>query len=59
MREAWIWACIESEDDDVSFAYRRADAEGTDTYNDHWHGKGFVSGDPAQPTVLFYLRGTC
>jgi hypothetical protein len=37
----------------------RADAEGTDTFNDHWHGKGFVSSDPRNPTVLSYLRESC
>ncbi len=59
VREAWIRACVESEDDDVSYAYLRADGDATDTFNDHWHGKGFVSSDPHNPTRLAYLRGTC
>ncbi|MFF5078552.1 DUF6345 domain-containing protein [Actinoplanes sp. NPDC000266] len=59
VREAWIRACVETEDDDVSWAYLRADGEGTNTYNDHWHGKGFVSPDPSTPTMLAYARGTC
>lgn len=59
VRESWIRTCIESEDDDVSYAYLRADGEGTDTFNDHWWGKGSVSADPVSPTTLFYLRGTC
>jgi hypothetical protein len=37
----------------------RADAAGTDTFNDHWHGKGFVSADPVNPTSRLYLRGAC
>lgn len=59
VRDAWIKACKETEDSDTVWAYLRADAPGTDTYNDHWHGKGFVSADPDDPNILFYLKGSC
>ena len=54
VRQAWIKACQDTEDSDTQWAYLRADAQGTDTFNDHWWGKGFVSADPANPNVLFY-----
>jgi hypothetical protein len=59
IRDAWIRACTETEDSDTNWAYMRADAAGTDTFNDHWHGKGFVSADPVNPTSRLYLRGAC
>lgn len=59
VRDAWIRACQETEGSDTEWAYLRADAAGTDTFNDHWHGKGFVSSDPNNPATLFYLRGSC
>lgn len=59
IRDAWIRACTETEDSDTNWAYLRADAAGTDTFNDHWHGKGFVSADPVNPTTRRYLRGAC
>lgn len=59
VREAWIRACVESEGSDVWWAYLRADADGTNTFDDHWHGKGFVSSDPDAPATLFYLNGRC
>jgi hypothetical protein len=59
VREAWIRACQETEGSDREWAYLRADSSGTDTFNDHWHGKGFVSADPDNPDILFYARGTC
>lgn len=59
VRLAWIHACQETEGSDTEWAYLRADANGTDTFNDHWHGKGFVSPDPTNPTTLFYARGSC
>jgi|SRR5829696_688047 len=63
IRRAWIKACQDTENsttaDPREWAYLRADAPGTDTYNDHWWGKGFVSADPDNPTVLYYARGTC
>jgi hypothetical protein len=59
VRDAWIRACQETEGSDAQWAYLRADSAGTDTYNDHWHGKGFVSSDPINPSTLFYLRGSC
>ena len=59
IRDAWIRACTETEGSETNYAYLRADASGTDTFNDHWHGKGFVSSDPTQPTAFFYLRGAC
>lgn len=59
VRDAWIRACIETEGSATQWAYMRADAPGTDTFNDHWWGKGFVSSDPTNPTNFFYLRGSC
>ncbi len=59
VRDAWITACVETEGSLTQWAYMRADAAGTDTFNDHWHGKGFVSPDPVSPTVRAYARGTC
>jgi len=59
IRDAWIRACTETEGSNRNWAYLRADATGTDTFNDHWHGKGFVSGDPVNPTARLYLRGAC
>jgi hypothetical protein len=59
IRDAWIRACTETEGSDTNWAYLRADAAGTDTFNDHWHGKGFVSPNPVTPTSRFYLRGAC
>ncbi len=59
VREAWIRACQDTEGDETRWAYLRADSAGTDTYHDHWWGKGSVSADPDEPTVLYYSRGTC
>ena len=59
VREAWIRACQDTEDSDTQWAYLRADAQGTDTYHDHWWGKGAVSSDPLNPTTLFYARAAC
>ncbi len=59
MRRAWIKACQDTESSDTVWAYLRADTASTDTYNDHWWGKGSVSTDPYNPTVLVHTRGTC
>jgi Family of unknown function (DUF6345) len=59
VRDAWIQACTETEGSDRQWAYMRADATGTDTFNDHWWGKGFTSPDPFSPTTRVYLRGSC
>lgn len=60
VREAWIRACEETEGSSVEWAYLRADSPGTDTYNDHWWGKGYVSPDPnPDDSTLFYGRGSC
>ena len=59
VRDAWIAAAQETENSDTWWAYLRADAAGTNTYQDHWHGKGFVSSDPDVPNIHFYLRGAC
>jgi hypothetical protein len=59
VRNAWIRACQDTEDSQTQWAYLRADAKGTDTYNDHWWGKGSTSSDPSSPTVLLYARGAC
>lgn len=59
VRDAWIAAAQETEGSDTQWAYLRADGNGTNTYEDHWHGKGFLSEDPDIPTTYFYLRGAC
>lgn len=59
VRQAWIMACKETEGSGTHWAYLRADQNGTDTYNDHWHGKGFVSSDPNNPSVLWHCHGSC
>jgi hypothetical protein len=59
VRQAWIKAAQDTEDSTTEWAYLRADAPGTDTYNDHWWGKGFTSPDPSNPNLLAYGRGSC
>lgn len=59
IREAWIRAAQDTEGSNTQWAYLRADAPGTDTFHSHWWGKGSVSADPDNPTVLFYARGAC
>ena len=61
IRAAWIRACEDTEGSGTSWAYLRADQSsvGTDTYNDHWHGKGYVSPDPSSPSVLYHADGPC
>jgi hypothetical protein len=59
VRQAWIKACQDTEPSHVKWAYLRADDEGSDTYNDHWLGKGSVSADPREPTAFYYARGAC
>jgi hypothetical protein len=59
IRDAWIRAAQDTEGPGTWWAYLRADANGTDTFNDHWFGKGSVSPDPVNPTMLAYARGTC
>jgi hypothetical protein len=59
VRDAWRKACQETEDSATFYAYIRADSSGTDTFNDHWHGKGFVSPDPTGAVTLFYLKASC
>jgi Family of unknown function (DUF6345) len=59
VRDAWRKTCQETEGSSTNYAYVRADASGTNTFNDHWHGKGAVSADPSTPTQFFYLRDSC
>ena len=59
VRNAWINACAETEDSGTECAYLRADSNGTNTFEDHWHGKGFVSSDPTGNVNLLYLKTTC
>jgi uncharacterized protein DUF6345 len=58
VRCGWIDACTETESSSCECAYLRAYSSGADTLNDHWHGKGSVSDDPA-PTSFVYLRTSC
>jgi hypothetical protein len=59
VRQAWIRAAQDTEPSGTQWAYLRADAPDTDTYEDHWWGAGTVSADPDDPTVLAYARGAC
>lgn len=59
VREAWIKACEETQGSGTKWAYLRAGQSGADTYNDHWHGKGYVSPDPTNPSYRAYSRGPC
>lgn len=59
VRDAWIRACVESENSSVRWAYLRANGSGADTFSDHWWGKGSVSADPRPATNLFWLDGSC
>jgi hypothetical protein len=59
VRNAWIKACQLTEGSTVEWAYLRAGTSSADTYNDHWHGKGYTSPDPLNPTYLAYGRGSC
>jgi hypothetical protein len=61
LRDAWIRACIETEDDDTRLAYVRARVDGDDSLNDHWIGKGDTSELPVEDKSLafFYLRSHC
>jgi hypothetical protein len=56
---AWKKACKETEGSGTKWAYLRAGGgSGVNTYNDHWHGKGWVSPDPTN-TWRAYSRGSC
>jgi hypothetical protein len=61
VREAWIRACEDTEDSSVYWAVLGANqsSAGTDTWNDHWHGKGYVSPDPSNPDSLYHQNGPC
>jgi len=59
VRDAWIQACVETEGGGTYWAYLRADSGGTNTYEDHWWDKGYVSPDPVPPVTLLYANGPC
>lgn len=59
VRDAWRKTCQETEGSDTNYAYLRADSAGTDTFTDHWWGKGSVSADPSGSMSFFYLRDSC
>jgi hypothetical protein len=59
IRNAWIQACAETESSSTQCAYLRADDSRSDTYNDHWIGKGFVSSNPKGNITLTHLKTTC
>ena len=60
VRWAWIKACIETQGSGTWCAYYRAEQSGvSNTYHDHWHGKGSVSADPDNPSYFVYFRQTC
>lgn len=57
--QAWKKACKETEGSSTQWAYvRSGGGDGVNTYNDHWHGKGWVSPDPTN-TQRWYARGSC
>ncbi|HEX2910677.1 MAG TPA: DUF6345 domain-containing protein [Chloroflexia bacterium] len=59
MQQAWRLACSDCFDSSVEYAVISANQSGTDTYNDHLPGYGYVSPDPASPNCWSYSRGTC
>ena len=61
VRTSWIKACKETEGSGTKCAYYRAhqSSAGTNTYNDHWHGKGYVSPDPDNPNLFYYYKTSC
>lgn len=61
VREAWIKACKLTAPNRLRLAYYRADdtRSGTNTYNDHWHGEGFVSPKPSDPDIFYYYNTDC
>ena len=59
VRDAWVSACEETEDWDTDWAYLRADSPGTNTFEDHWHDRGFVSPDPVNPNSFVHAHGPC
>lgn len=61
VRCAWIKATKETEGSGVRGAYLRADETGigTNTYNDHYLGCGFVSADPEDPDSFVWCSWPC
>lgn len=61
IRDAWIKACQETEGSGTRGAYIRADETGigTNTFNDHYLGCGFVSADPEDPDDFVYFSWPC
>jgi len=58
---SWIAACEETEGSDVRCAALWAEDSrvGTNTYHDHWHGKGYVSPDPDSPDDFYHFSTPC
>lgn len=54
VKNAWFKACQETARRDNVAAYLRAAETGTDTYNDHYWGCGFVSRDPRNPDFIIW-----
>lgn len=56
VRNAWFRACQETAGGGTVAAYLRADetGRGTNTFNDHYWGCGFVSRDPRNPDRIFW-----
>jgi hypothetical protein len=59
VREAWIRATQATESSSTYGAYLRALKSGTNTWNDHLPGHGYVSPDPYPPSGLAWLRWSC
>ncbi|ODS35395.1 MAG: hypothetical protein A7315_05635 [Candidatus Altiarchaeales archaeon WOR_SM1_79] len=59
IRTAWKLACEECFDSSREYAVIYAGQSGTDTYNDHLSGYGYVSPDPTSPYYWVYYKRTC
>ena len=59
LQTAWRLACNDCFDASVENAVIYANQAGTDTYNDHLPGYGYVSPDPTSPNVWCYYKQTC
>lgn len=59
IKDAWIMACKETEFSSTKWAYMHADNNQSNTSEDHWWGKGFVSPDPVNPNSFGLASGPC
>lgn len=59
IRNAWLQACIETESSDTVCALMRVKNSESNTYNDHWIGKGYVAPDPRNFDYMIYYGTSC